>query len=234
MSKSNVNCHVFVDFDGTIVPGDATDMLFERYADPSWLDIEADWKAGRIGSRECMARQVSLLRASPEEFDAFVRTVEIDPAFPEFVDLCRSRGIKVTVVSDGFDRTIAAVLDRAGLDIPYFANRLEWLGDGWRLGFPNGRTDCRAQSGNCKCQFSVNAREDLHVMIGDGRSDFCIAGRVDKVFAIGALAKHCREQDLPHQPVKGFSEICHRFVHWLESDVARKSERVIQRESVAK
>jgi hypothetical protein len=31
---------------------------------PSWRDVEEEWQAGEIGSRECMTRQVSLLRAT--------------------------------------------------------------------------------------------------------------------------------------------------------------------------
>lgn len=214
--KADVNCHVFVDFDGTIVPGDATDTLFSRFAEPEWLDIEADWKAGRIGSRECMARQVDLLRATPEEYDALVATVEVDPEFPRFVEICASRGIAVTVVSDGLDRTIASVLGRANLNLPFYANRLDYLGDRrWRLAFPHARSDCRMLSGNCKCQFPDAAREKVHVMIGDGRSDFCIAGRVDIVFAKGALATHCDSQSLPHYPVKGFEDVCELFDAWL-------------------
>ena len=61
-----MNCHVFIDFDGTLAPGDPTDTLLAKFADPSWLDLEAEFKAGRMTSRECMARQFGLLRASPE------------------------------------------------------------------------------------------------------------------------------------------------------------------------
>lgn len=234
MPKTHVNCHVFVDFDGTIVPGDATDMLLDQYAEPAWLEIEADWKAGRIGSRECMARQVDLLRATPEQVDAVVATIEVDPAFPTFVEICKGRGIPVTVVSDGFDRTIAAVLERAGLDLPFYANRLEWLGNRWRLAFPHGRTDCQSQSGNCKCQFPAAVRENYHVMIGDGRSDFCISGRVDKVFAKSALARHCHEQGLAHHQVAGFQEICDLFLEWLDAGSLPPHETFVQQESLAR
>ena len=233
--KSHVNCHVFIDFDGTIVPGDATDTLFAKFCDSSWLDIEADWKAGRIGSRECMARQVGLMRATPEAFDALVETVDVDPAFPAFVELCRSHGIPTTVVSDGLDRTIATVLRRAGLDLPFFANHLEAVGtDRWRLSFPNARSDCTSLSGNCKCQFPQAARDAVHVMIGDGRSDFCVAGRVDLVFSKGALTTHCRESGLPHHPVKGFAEILELFAEWVGARRWPQGQVVQQLESTAK
>jgi 2-hydroxy-3-keto-5-methylthiopentenyl-1-phosphate phosphatase len=235
VSKSHVNCHVFIDFDGTIVPGDATDMLFSGFCDPAWLEIEADWKAGRIGSRECMARQVDLIRATPEDYDALLETVDVDPAFPAFVELCRSRGIAMTVVSDGLDRTIAAVLRRAGIDLPFFANRLDYLGDKrWRLSFPNSRSDCRSLSGNCKCQFPEAARGSVHVMIGDGRSDFCVAGRVDLVVSKSALTQHCDQTGLPHHPVSGFAEIIDLFVGWLGEERLCKGKVFEQLEGAAK
>lgn len=233
--KSHVNCHVFIDFDGTIVPGDATDTLFARFCDPSWLDIEAEWKAGRIGSRECMARQVDLIRATPEEYDALVATVDVDPAFPEFIELCRSRGIATTVVSDGLDRTIAAVMRKAKLELPYFANRLDYLGDKrWRLSFPHSRSDCRSLSGNCKCQFPEAARDKVHVMIGDGRSDFCVAGRVDLVISKASLTQHCADTGLAHHPVSGFADVVQLFVGWLGEQRFPQLKGFDQVESVAK
>lgn len=57
---------VFVDFDGTISLEDTTDVILERFADPEWRTVEAEWLAGRIGSRECLARQIDLVRASRE------------------------------------------------------------------------------------------------------------------------------------------------------------------------
>jgi len=218
VSKSHVSCHVFVDFDGTIVPSDATDMLFGRFCDPEWLKVEADWKAGRIGSRECMSRQVDLLRATPEEFDELVRGVDVDPFFPTFVELCRQRNVGVTVVSDGLDPTITSVLARNRLDLPYFANHLEWRGGNrWRLGFPNARSECVMLSGNCKCQFPEAEGSTVQIMIGDGRSDFCVSSRVDIVMAKGALALHCRQENLPHFPVRGFQDVCELFSSWLQA-----------------
>jgi len=40
------------DFDGTITCADTVDAILEHFAMPAWLDVEAEWKAGKIGSRE--------------------------------------------------------------------------------------------------------------------------------------------------------------------------------------
>lgn len=216
MSSSRVKCHVLVDFDGTIAPVDTTDLLLERFADPAWEAVEADWKAGRIGSRECLVRQIDLVRATPEAIDCLIGDIAIDRDFPRFVDVCRSQGHDVTVVSDGLDRTVASVLARHGLDLPYRANRLEWVGgDRWRLGFPHARHDCRALSGNCKCQFAGSAPGIARIVIGDGRSDFCVAGEADLVLAKGALVEHCRATGIGHIAFRSFAEAIPLLTGWV-------------------
>ena len=204
---SSGKCHVFVDFDGTIASIDTTDALLEQFAEPEWQSIEADWKAGTIGSRECMVRQIALVRASPAAMDRFIETIDIDPGFPGFVAECERRGVGVTVVSDGLDRTVAAVLRRHGIPLPFRANRLRWSGgDRWQLDFPHAKTDCRALSGNCKCQFADAQSDTLRIMVGDGRSDFCISERVEYVLAKASLLQHATARALPHAAFRDFDE----------------------------
>lgn len=213
-----MKCHVFVDFDGTIACEDTTDRILERFADPGWHAIENQWKAGEIGSRECMVRQIDLIRATPAEIDAALAQVEIDPHFPDFVARCQALGLPVTVVSDGLDRNVETILKRAGLNLPYFANHLEWLGDDrWRLTFPHASSDCSVLSGNCKCRVTEAVRDRLRVMIGDGRSDFCVAGRADMVLSKASLTRHCTENSLPHQPFENFAEAAELLCTWVSS-----------------
>ena len=215
MSSSSANVHVLVDFDGTIVPDDVTDHILLSFADPSWLDLEAEWKAGRIGSRQCLGAQVDLIRAKPEDIARAVSERAIDPAFPAFVNECKRRGIGVTVVSDGFDLAIETMLKRHNLDLPYYANHLEWLGgDRWRLGFPHRNDSCKTEAGNCKCR-RVAAGPMYTVVIGDGRSDFCAASNADFVLSKSALTDHCQETNLRHWPIQGFAEVVERFDGWL-------------------
>lgn len=215
MSPARVKCRVLVDFDGTIAPIDTTDLLLERFAAPAWRDVEEDWKAGRIGSRECLVRQIDLVRATPAAMDAFIDTLEIDRAFPGFVNLVRRLGHAIVVVSDGLDRTIRRVLDRDNVSVPYFANHLQWRGDDrWRLTFPHAKSDCTALSGNCKCGFAQP--RTLTILIGDGRSDFCLAERADLVLAKASLLAHCRAADLPHIPFEDFDHATALLAAWLE------------------
>src|SRR5260370_30754403 len=103
---------VFVDFDGTITPDDTTDLILEQFAGPEWKCIEAEWQSGRIGSRECMARQIGLIRASEAAFDDFVAHLPIDLSFPGFLADFRRRGLPVAIVSDGLHPAIRALSPR--------------------------------------------------------------------------------------------------------------------------
>lgn len=213
-----MKCHVFVDFDGTIATEDTTDRLLERFADPRWREIEEQWKAGRIGSRECMVRQIALVRATPAELDAFLSQIAIDRHFAAFVRLCRRLGFPLTVLSDGLDYSVNSVLGRAGLRLDVRANRLTRLGrDRWSLSFPHARSDCAALAGNCKCHFAEAEKTDARILVGDGRSDFCFAGHVDLVLAKATLLEHCAAQDYPHIAFQNFGDACDLLHAWVES-----------------
>lgn len=203
--------HFAVDFDGTISLIDTTDRLLERFADAKWLDVERDWVAGEIGSRECLARQIALLDASPEDIAACVAGIDIDPDFPEFARYAQSLGASMEIVSDGFDRFIQPILHREGLDLPLTCNRLMAVdGRHWRAEFPHASADCQAMSGVCKCRAVKTGR--FTVLVGDGRSDFCVAKQADFVLAKGKLAQHCIEQNHDHLAISGFAEA----VGWLK------------------
>jgi len=197
-----------VDFDGTISRQDTTDQILQRFAEPSWQAIEEDWVAGKIGSRECMRRQVELLRVSPTELDAFIAGIEIDWGFSAFVRVCARHDIPVTVVSDGLDRTIRAVLARAGLgSLNVIANHLESVGgDRWRLSSPHAAVSGDCTSGTCKCAVADSLHRPLTLLVGDGKSDHCVAGQADVVFAKKGLIAHCRDNGLPHHPFTDFSQ----------------------------
>ncbi len=215
MPSSVSDVRVLVDFDGTIVPGDVTDHVMASFADARWLELEEAFQSGRMNSRDCMAAQVALLRATPADIARAVSERVIDADFPAFVQLCQARGIGVTIVSDGFDITIEHMLARYDLALPFVANHLEYLGDRqWRLDFPHRSASCRMTAANCKC-LQVPPRPQRTIMIGDGRSDFCVATRADFVLSKGRLTDHCRAQNLAHAPITDFGDVVADFDRWI-------------------
>ena len=201
-----MDLQVIVDFDATITLEDTTDQLLQRFADAAWTEIEADWAEGRIGSRACMTRQVDLLRATPAELDAFADGVAIDWHFKSFERMCGRLGIPLMIVSDGLDRVIARVLAKAGMGhLPVAANQLAHDGaDRWRLAAPNAAPDC--VSATCKCAVARQRGPRLTLLIGDGRSDYCLAARADFVFAKSKLLRHCLRHGIPHTSFADFAE----------------------------
>lgn len=198
------------DFDGTISTRDVTDFLLERFAEPGWRDWEARWERGEIGSRECMARQVELLRCSVDELGEALDEVGVDSGFSAFLALARRMGGRVTVVSDGIDHAISTILGRIGAgDVPIRANHLVVEGERrYALRHPNAEARCRSRSGTCKC--AVAAAGSTHsprILIGDGRSDFCASEAVDLVLAKGALADHCERGQQPFLRFETFSDL---------------------------
>lgn len=201
---------ILCDFDGTIAVDDTTDTLLERFARPGWEALERDWRAGRIGSHDCMAGQVALFDMNRAELDAHLAERAVDRAFAPFVKAAHARGVHIEVLSDGLDYAIRTILGREGLDwLPVTSNRLEPAGErAWRLAFPNASALCRVGSGTCKCARAgkAQAARKRVLLIGDGASDFCVAEASDFVFAKGKLIGHCIANDIRHAAIGGFSD----------------------------
>jgi 2-hydroxy-3-keto-5-methylthiopentenyl-1-phosphate phosphatase len=210
---------IVCDFDGTVALEDVTDGLLERFAHTEWRQIEAQWLAGRFGSRECMARQVRLIEATTQELDGYLDTIEIDPSFASFVEECEaSRNVTLEVNSDGIDYAVVRILRNHGLSrLRVRANALIALSDSnYRLDFPHSARSCLARAGNCKCSAArslskVWPSNSATILIGDGASDFCVASRVNFVFAKARLLTHCRAKGIPHLAFDGFIDIRRDF-----------------------
>jgi 2,3-diketo-5-methylthio-1-phosphopentane phosphatase len=224
---------VVCDFDGTIALEDVTDTLLLRFARPGWRELEAAWEAGRISARTCMAGQVALLDCSREELEAHVAGIAIDPAFKAFVAAVHADGASLTIASDGLDAVIAAMLARAavpGLEV--HASRLVQLGPReWRLSFPNARADCTSGAATCKCACLQEEGGRPTLLVGDGASDFCVAGRVELTFAKSTLRDHCVDLGLPHRPIADFGEALAAWRELVATDAPTTAAR--PREEIA-
>ncbi|MSP42899.1 MAG: phosphoserine phosphatase [Alphaproteobacteria bacterium] len=199
---------VFCDFDGTISLKDTADEIFSRFAASEWEVVEAEWQSGRIGSAECMQRQIALIDASMPELDAVLDNMEIDPVFPAFARFCEAIGAPLTVISDGVDYFIRRILQRHHLDhLPIIANTLTVAGErSYVLGGLYTSIACAARAGVCKCR-PVNLHNGVRIFVGDGRSDFCVAGAADLLFAKNSLAAHCVQRFIPFIPYQNFADV---------------------------
>ena len=204
-----------VDFDGTVAPRDTVDALLQNFAGPEWEELERDWIDGRINSQQCMTGQIALVRGDDDRLREFLESVHIDPAFPSFVEYVRPFA-DVVIVSDGLDYPIRHALARAGLDVPVVANGLAFRDRGLAISFPHFDTACTVGSGVCKCAATrrANTSGGTVVLIGDGKSDACIARIADVVFAKDTLRSICESTGIPHIPFASFADVLATVAQW--------------------
>jgi 2,3-diketo-5-methylthio-1-phosphopentane phosphatase len=200
---------VFCDFDGTISTTDTAHAVFTAFAAPAWRDVEVLWEAGEIGSATCMRRQMELVDASLPELDALLDEVDIDPSFPEFAEFCATNAIGLIVLSDGVDYFIRRILSRFRLGhLLVRANRYVQRGARQHsLTHPYSLKDCASGAGTCKCACAYEKAPARSILIGDGRSDFCLAHEADLVFAKKKLLSYTRSQGIPSTAFSSFAEI---------------------------
>ncbi|MGL4860162.1 MAG: MtnX-like HAD-IB family phosphatase [Enterobacteriaceae bacterium] len=197
---------ILCDFDGTISFNDVTDTLLETFGKSGWRTLEERWLQGAIGSRECMSGQVALIDAAKEELDACLRTLPVDPFFSKFCRLAKSLSIPLIIVSDGIDYAIKQILQANGIHgLPVIANHLRQVGERqWALDSPWYQESCLSASGTCKCAVARSQGGQV-LMIGDGRSDFCVSRIASHVFAKNGLIEECQRQLLPYTAITDFS-----------------------------
>lgn len=203
----NPSFFLAIDFDGTIVAQDVTDSVIQRFSRPGWETPERLWTDGKIGSRECLSTQISLLSASIKEILCYLDDMRVDPTFPAFVNFLRDASIPFAIISDGFHEFIERLLENSSLDeMPLVvANRISETKSGLEAIFPNYREPC--SSGTCKCAAAAELGDGLPViLIGDGRSDFCLAQKAIYVLSKGKLSNFCSDNSIPGQPFKDFSD----------------------------
>jgi len=202
------NCFVSIDFDGTIVEHDITDAVIQEFARPGWEIAERLWEEGGIGSRECLTMQMALVDCSLHPIYSFIDQFSIDPFFPAFLSDLQAAGIAHAVISDGFRVFVERLLKNAGINVlpPIIANDLVESDFGLKAVFPHAGRHCA--SGVCKCTAAYRlCGERQVILIGDGRSDFCLAEKADYIFSKGRLSAFCNERGLPHVEFQRFNDI---------------------------
>ena len=228
---------VFLDFDGTITKRDAVDAILEMFADPRWLEIEEDWKQGRIGSRECLAAQMRLVRATKDQIDALLASIEIDEGFVTLLDACAALGIETHIISDGFDYCIDRILGRPSMNLGgrlngtrILSSHLEVNRDCWLVDFPSFHQSCGHGCATCKPAMMslLNRGGGPAIFVGDGLSDKYAATSADLVFAKGKLADFCREQQIAHRHYETLADVAQQLGELVHSDL------MIEQEAIAK
>jgi HAD superfamily phosphoserine phosphatase-like hydrolase len=163
--------------------------------------------AGRISLREALRREAAMVRLSRPEALAFLESrANVDPTFAGFVAAAHARGAWVGVVSAGIRQVIGAALERIGIDVPVYANDVDFDPAGWRMTFIDDSMMGHDKAARVRAARDAGART---VYVGDGISDFAGALEADVRFAKKdrALERYCRERGVECIPFSSFDEI---------------------------
>jgi 2-hydroxy-3-keto-5-methylthiopentenyl-1-phosphate phosphatase len=213
---------ILIDYDGTISLTDVTEQILAEHVAGVWEDEEANYDAGRMGSRRLLAWEVSLIDADPAVLRATAAAQPHDPGFVGFARRATDAGIPVEIVSDGYGFFIEPALEALGVgDLPIVTARTTFAGRRASIEFPNGHPTCLV-CGTCKRQrvLAHRATGRQVVYIGDGESDRYAAGYSDVVFAKRSLEWICLEAGWPFHRWTAFSEID----AWLAGTLAAWTE----------
>ncbi|MCX5779947.1 MAG: MtnX-like HAD-IB family phosphatase [Firmicutes bacterium] len=198
---------LFTDFDGTISTQDFCAAMVKSFAREGWAELYRLWQEKLMSTEECAQRTLELMDVEPEELEAFLKTIDIDPSFLAFVDWAKKKEYPLHILSDGYDNYIKEALNRYGLDIPYYANHMVYE-QGWRIQCSYSDEDCK-KCGVCKTGLIKRLLKPGYtsVYIGDGYSDLCPAEYCDIVFAKKTLALLCKEEGIEFYPYNDFDDV---------------------------
>lgn len=204
---------VLSDFDGTIVPINCVNALFDRFGDPLCKELEEQWVRGEISVEDEFRQGFSTVSASREEMEDFLGSVPLDPAFPGFLDFCRNRDIPFAIVSDGIRWYIEHIFARHGIhDVKIYACEITFTPDGLQFAYPYF-DPITPLGGTSKLALVRKYQRDNYrvAFIGDGNNDSHPAREADLVYARDHLLAFTHANGIPAVAFTGFDEILEHF-----------------------
>lgn len=205
---------IFIDFDNTITPFDTLDDIIKKFSiNKDWIKTESLWKKGKIGSRECLIRQLRGVRISKGELDNYLAKIKISKQFHNLLSFLKKGGVKPIILSDNFTYIIKAILAANHIKgIKLYSNRISLKQDRLLPYFPHRDNKCLI-CGHCKKKnlLKNKTRDKISVYIGDGLSDTCPAQYADLVFAKGSLARYLKKKGLSYKKFTGFNTVHNYF-----------------------
>lgn len=206
---------VVSDFDGTITKKDSLVEILDVFASPQWHKIARLVKAGRLGTKIGLRKELALCRVSRKKYVDFLkRNIKIDLTFKNFLVFCKKNNFKFLVVSGGFTLNIETIFKKYRLrGIDYYANITTFNGDTVKLKFPYKDKSCRSCS-LCKAPFirkfktvGAGLPRPYVIYIGDSVTDRCPAKVADLVFAKHDMAEYCKAKGIAYVPYDTFGQI---------------------------
>ena len=207
MKKTCILC----DFDGTISKKDAIYHFFKEHCLDGWQEVEKLWVEKKISSKECLEREFGLVKDLNQTLiDNYLETIEIDESFKDFYEYCNQNNIDIFIVSDGINYFIEKILENHEIKgIKVFSNHAEFVNGKYELSYPNESKNCVNNLGTCKCNILNNIKQKYEktIYVGDGVSDYCVAGKADILFAKTSLIDYCEQNNIKYTRYNNFADI---------------------------
>ena len=228
---------IFCDFDGTISTKDVGEHMFLEFGDSDKAySIFQRWVRKEIDSAQEWTELLDLVKdLTEEQFDSFLKTIEIVYGFKEFVQFCDQNNLDIIILSDGMDYYIKKILDRNGFDnLVFHSNKMIFTEGGPKASFPHSDEECK-DCANCKRNHIIknSSDEDITIYIGDGYSDTCPVQYVDFIFAKKTLLKFCEKERISYYPFKNFKDVVNRIKPLLEKKhIKKRHQAELKRKAV--
>jgi 2-hydroxy-3-keto-5-methylthiopentenyl-1-phosphate phosphatase len=211
--KTREHIAVLSDFDGTITIGGVMDLIYTKFAEPSCWELVQKWIRGEITTPQEIQGCFSSMKATREEMESILDTVQIDPSFPEFVQFCQKQKYLLAILSDGLKWYINYILNRFRIDgLQIYANEINFLPDGYQITTPYF-DPITPKRGVSKPRIIEKFKSDGYkvIFIGDGLSDIEAVHVADVIYARDELLNYCVQKNVP---ATGFSDMRELISKW--------------------
>ena len=205
MVKTVVQC----DFDGTITHKDVSFMILDAFADGDWGQILAEYRGGKISVGRFNTKAFAMVKADEQTLLEFVKSkVEIRAGFSQLLACCEKKGFHFTIVSNGLDFYIKAILRDIGIDnIEVFAAQARFGANGIDVRYIGPKGDQLEDSFKEAYVGLFKQRGYRVIYIGNGISDLSPARQSHHVFATDDLLACCEKINLNCTPFVDLNDV---------------------------
>ncbi|MDD4987250.1 MAG: MtnX-like HAD-IB family phosphatase [Dehalococcoidales bacterium] len=197
------------DFDGTITFEDISFLILDTFGDKDWRRMFQEYKDGKISVGRFNTLAFATVKADKETLLKLVKEkAELRPGLANLLECCRRKGIEFTIVSNGLDFYIRAILEDIGLEnIRVFAARTGFGSNGVEARYlgPGGKD---MEEGFKEAHLKMFQESGYRVIYaGNGTSDAPPAQQAYHIFATGDLLAYFRKRKVACTPFDDLNDI---------------------------
>ena len=205
MTKTLLQC----DFDGTLTEADVSFLILERFAEGDWRAVLRDYQEGKIPVGDFNNRAFAMVKKDRATLEQLVRDeARLRPGLQALVDYCRTQDIDMTVVSNGLDFYIKALLGHNGFGhIKIAAARTMFTSQGLDARYYGH--DGQELITEFKASYTKKFIDEGYRVLyaGNGPSDIPASLLSSHTFATESLLEYYRRENLPHTPFTDLNDI---------------------------